>query len=587
VRVVVLKEIPEDEALRCQWNQLVERMERPQIFFTYEWALAVQRAYGESLRPLLFLMYEEADSLCGVAALAVDSCRQEISFLGATTGDYCDFLSSPANRMPFVAAVFDELGRQKDIRKIILTNLPADSPTVTAIRQSARQKHYRYFARTAYQCAQIFLESLRRKSGEKPRLPRKKMLRRFLNAMGREGPVRLDHGRSWNDIAPVLDQFMLAHVARFLAAQRISNMARPERRRFILELAKLLSEPGWIVLTRMISREKAVAWNYGFQFQGTWFWYQPTFDNDLEKYSPGFCLLAKIIEEAVEDPSLSVVDLGLGAEEYKERFANQNRETLHLTLQKSTRAHLRDMLRYRVATLVKAAPKVEVAMRWLQCQTREVKERFQQDGATKTLSSLTKRTGERVWARTEVLLYECSSALLREDDFQLRLLDLSQLASAVIEYVNDEATLNYLLRSAKRLCAEGCEGFALLDRAGRLRHFAWIIDFEKFFLGELNVRVKAPFPDGLVLFDYWTPPALRGCGYCARAIELIADRQKTQGKRTWIYSSAENASAIRAIEKAGFHRSSSLFRQRILWWQRVHGTAPASATSSAEVSVRA
>ena len=73
---------------------------------------------------------------------------------------------------------------------------------------------------------------------------------------------------------------------------------------FLEELAKLLSASGWLVLTRMMSGESSFAWNYGFEFQDTWFWYQPTFDSILEKYSPGFCLLAKLIEEAADNPAL-------------------------------------------------------------------------------------------------------------------------------------------------------------------------------------------------------------------------------------------------------------------------------------------
>ena len=592
MRLALLREIPEDRELRRQWNQLVERMEQPQIFFTYEWALAVQRAYLETLRPLIFLGYDDGDSLCGVAALAFPSSGDELSFLCATTGDYCDFVSLPEHRITFVDAVFSELKRLQHIRKITLTNLPADSSTVPAIRQSAKQKHQRSFARTAYQCAQISLEPLRRKNGEEPTLPRKKMLRRFLNAIAREGPVRLDHGRSWADVEPLLDQFILAHVARFLVAQRISNLARPERRKFLVELAKILSESGWIAVTRMMSREKAIAWNYGFQFHGTWFWYQPTFDNDLEKYSPGYCLLAKMIEEAAEDPSLSIIDLGLGAEEYKERFANQTRETLHFTLQESALGHVREMLRYYFATFIKASPRAEAAIRGLRTQLRRFRDRFRRQGAVQMLVWLAKRLGKQLWGRTEVFFYESSGSGLPEaGDLMLRSLDITQLASALIEHVEDDATLAYLLRSAQRLSskqefAKRCEGFALVDGAGRFLHFAWITDFDGFFLSELSAKVESPVSDSLLLFDCWTPAAVRGHGYYGHAIELIAKRQSSLGKRTWIFSAASNTSSVRGIEKAGFRRRYSLIRQRILWREKVRSNLQVSTSQVTEVSVR-
>ncbi len=99
-------------------------------------------------------------------------------------------------------------------------------------------------------------------------VPRRKMLRTISESMGREAPVRLEHARSWEAAASFLPQFMHAHVARFLVTGRISNVAHPERRVFLEELTKLLSESGWLLLTRMMAGEKAFAWNYGFQFSG-------------------------------------------------------------------------------------------------------------------------------------------------------------------------------------------------------------------------------------------------------------------------------------------------------------------------------
>ena len=54
LRLVVLTEIPEDAELRQQWNALVDRVDRPQVFYTYEWSLAVQRAYSSTLHPLRY-----------------------------------------------------------------------------------------------------------------------------------------------------------------------------------------------------------------------------------------------------------------------------------------------------------------------------------------------------------------------------------------------------------------------------------------------------------------------------------------------------------------------------------------------------
>src|SRR5437870_2500289 len=174
-------------------------MESPEVFYTYEWALAVQRAYSSSMLPLTMLAYER-DSLVGVAALATGITSESAFFLAASTADYCDFVCSPGRRNEFIQVVLAEL----------------------------------------------------RKLG-----------------------------------------------------MRMLTLARPARRHFLSQLARLLSDSGWIVLTRLMIGEQPVAWNYGFQFCGSWFWYQPTFDSRLEEFSLGFCLLSKIVSEACDNPEIS------------------------------------------------------------------------------------------------------------------------------------------------------------------------------------------------------------------------------------------------------------------------------------------
>jgi len=587
VPLVLLKEIPEDQDLRRQWNALVEQVERPQVFYTYEWALAVQRAYGKTLRPLVFLEYGESSSLCGVAALATTPSGDRAYFLCATTGDYCDFLSRDGRKQALVTAVLAEL-RAMGIGEITLTNLPADSDTVPAIKLAAKEHHYWYFARTAYVCAQVLLQPFEHRQENRISVPRAKTVRRCLNALSRLGPIRLEHTRSWDALEPMLPKFTEAHVARFLSMGRISNLARAERRRFIAELAKLMGESGWVVVTRLMAGDTPAAWNYGFQSHGTWFWYQPTINSGLEKHSPGLCLLAEMIREAEKIPALHTLDLGLGAEEYKERFSNQSRETLYVALRSSILRNGRERLRHGAASFVKAFPGAERRVRALYKRFQGLRDRARNQGLARTILELGKRVREAVWSETEIIFYEWqSTTFYNACGLELKLLDINSLAAAAIQHVDDEETLTYLLRSAQRWRGNEAKGFAVVDFTGMVVHFAWVIPFDHFFLSELNATVNAVTPEAVMIFDCWTPKALRGRGHYGRAIELIADKMKVSGKRAWIFSAATNVSSVRGVEKAGFERRYSMVRRRALWWQRIKGQPPVSSDElAAEVSTR-
>ncbi len=371
LRIVLHRQIPDDPRLLRQWNDVALQMERPQVFYTCEWALAVQTAYRASLKPLLFLGYD-GDDLIGVASLATDMAGKKIGFLAATTADYCDFLTSPPGREEFIDAVLDEL-RKTVPADISLANLPADSRTPEALRAAAEKYGFHIYMRPAYLCAQVELGTGEQRQELKASLVGKKKLRRYLRAMEREGPVTFAHLQSLQQIEAALPGFADAHVARFVATGRVSSLATPERRQFLQELARRFSGAGVVTLSLLSIGDRPVAWNYGFRFHGAWFWYQPTFDSRQEENSPGHCLLSRIVIEACDMDEMQVVDLGLGAEGYKERFGNSTRQTLYVTVTRSWLRHRLEMLKYQMAIALKRSPKVESAVRAMQRRVQSLR----------------------------------------------------------------------------------------------------------------------------------------------------------------------------------------------------------------------
>jgi CelD/BcsL family acetyltransferase involved in cellulose biosynthesis len=361
LRIVVHREIPESPELRREWNALVLQMERPEVFYTWEWARAAETAYRAHLNPLLLLAYE-GNALVGVVALAADNAQSQITFLASTTADYCDFLSAPHRRSEFVKAVLAEL-RKNNIRSLMLANLPEDSATAEALRAHAGRHGLHVFSRPAYLCARVELKSGEQRQELKVALAGKKKLRRYLREMERDGPVTFVHLQNREEIRDALPGFMEAHVARFFATGRVSSLATPERRLFVEELVSLFADSRVVTLSLLKIGDRAMGWNFGFQFHGSWFWYQPTFDSAQEANSPGHCLLSRIVIEACDMEGMEVVDLGLGAEGYKERFGNGTRQTLHVTVTKSSFRHLRTIARYRAANALKGSPRVESIVR--------------------------------------------------------------------------------------------------------------------------------------------------------------------------------------------------------------------------------
>jgi CelD/BcsL family acetyltransferase involved in cellulose biosynthesis len=333
-------------------------MEHPEVFFTYDWARAVERAYRSTMKTLLVLAHE-GESLIGVAALATDAAERQTSFLSGNTADYCDFICRRDGRADFVAAVLGELAKLH-LPMLRLANLPADSLTSRILRAAAGQNAYRVFSRPAYQCARVTPGSSEERQKVKQSVLKRKAFRYYLKGLEKKGKVEMDHLTLWDEIQTELPRFIDAHVARFEAGGRKnSNLASAERQEFLTVLAESLSNAGWLLLTRLLVAGQPVAWNYGFRFGDSWFYYQPTFDAGWREFSPGFCLLTRMVEQACDDPKIEILDLGLGEESYKSRFATGYRQTLHATITDSAAVHVREKLRYHAASAVKSSSRLE------------------------------------------------------------------------------------------------------------------------------------------------------------------------------------------------------------------------------------
>lgn len=566
MHICVLREIPDDEFLRQRWNELVRKMEQPEIFYTYEWAVSVQRSYGSILRPLLLLGYDDA-RLIGVAALA-EKPQGHVHFLAESTADYCDFLSSPTMRQSWCGAVFGEL-RKLHLGPLRLANLPADSVTASVVAAIAKKHRYHSFVRPAYRCARIAVGDDEQRASLRRRTTGKQSFLRDLRRLDEKGQAVFSTNVRNDDLSQVVATFCRAHVGRFLGNGRLSNMVKPERRNFLQELASQLAKQGWLSMDRLLVGDRCVAWNYGFQFAGSWFWYQPTFDTAYERFSPGLCLLRKIIETACDNPEIKVVDLGLGAEGYKEKFANAGRQTLHVSLSSSRISHARLVLRHRVVEAIKGRPKLETHVRSALSRVTRLQCHLRGRGLRSSLRVLGARARHYFMGQQEVHFFQwCGDPIETErEGLAIHELDQDLLATAAMEYNADQSTLDYLLRAAQRLQTARQRGFALVTSSGTPLHFSWVTEFENFEVHELREHLRAPSHKAVLIFDSWSPESVRGHNHFATAIAAIARRLLSSGEVPWIFAAAENHASLKGIVKAGFSYQFTMSRRRALGLQ--------------------
>jgi CelD/BcsL family acetyltransferase involved in cellulose biosynthesis len=583
VHVTVLKEIPEDPALGKAWNVLVQRMHEPEVFFTYQWALAVSRAFQSQLSPLLFLMYDSGQ-LAGVAALATDSDNSTTAFfLNASTADYCDIVSAPANRGAVIVALLEEL-QKLGITELILANVSSSSATIQEMASAAKLRRFYLTSRVAYTCGVVRLEDEEQRKSLVKTLASKEREKRGLKKLRSLGSVSVSHLTKPDQVGPGLEAIVSAQISRFLASNRVSPLLTPERRAFLRHLGELLSDSGWLTISQLEIDARPIAWNYGFRFAGSWFWYLPAFQIEYEHLSPGSCLLRLLVEEGARDSSLKWFDLGLGGEAYKERFANHIRQTSYIHLSRSYPKHLAGVGRQMVTGAANRFPEFADKVRDARALGQAAVRRFSDMGVRETVRRVVRKTVKPLASQDESLFFEYPA---REKPEQpgVQLLPLTQerMVEASILHAEDAHTLHYLMRCARRLNKPGPSGFVMHDEAGRSIHFLWIDNYDGFHVSEIDHILESSSENRAVIFDCWTPSADRGRGHYASAIRQAADTLLRENRAPWIFCGAGNTSSVRGIWKAGFAYRFSLVRRRRLGSSVVtrQGTSSAALVSAA------
>lgn len=562
VRVTVLKDIPEDPDLSAAWNTLVLAMENPEVFFTYQWALAASRGFGKYLSTLLFLVYE-SDQLIGVLALAIDPKRPRAAFfLTSSTADYCDVVSAPQNRRTVLLAILEEI-RKLGLCDLVLANIPATSATLSELPGVAGSRRFYVTSRAAYNVGLVQLSGEGQREALVQSLAGKSREKRALKRLAALGSVKVIHLTEPEQIGNSIESIISAQISRFLASNRVSPLVGPDRRAFLQQLSNLLSKSGWLKISQLEIDGRPVAWNYGFRFGGSWFWYLPTFEMEFAHVSPGSCLLRLLVEEGSRDSSLQWLDLGLGEESYKERYANEMRQTRYVRISRRFSTHVVNVARQMMSTAAARFPHLSDKLREARDSYRALADRIRQTGALATAQYSMQQAVHSVSSQDEVLIFEAPRLSLtasHEGTFQLLSLTREHLVEGSILNSADVPTLRYLMRCSHRLKQPGAAGFVLQDEAGRPVHFLWIEKYAGFRLAEIGHNIESSSGDDSMIFDCWTPAADRGRGHYAVAIRQAATRLRQEGRTARIFSGATNIPSVHGILKAGFQYRFSYVR---------------------------
>ena len=186
-------------------------------------------------------------------------------------------------------------------------------------------------------------------------LLKKKSLRRHHNYFCRQGRLEFEDHAAAEDIVVHLDAFFQQHVERWGLTETPSQFLHEAPRAFVREIVRTLAPTGYLRFSVVSLDGRPIAFHLGFECNGRFIWYTPTFDVALARHSPGEVLIKYLLEDA-SARGLLEFDFGPGEEAFKYRFSNYARSISSAHVYRSQLAGRLDAGKFKLRTVIKRSP---------------------------------------------------------------------------------------------------------------------------------------------------------------------------------------------------------------------------------------
>ncbi len=551
----ILPGLPTDPAFSRGWNDLVASTGAPDVFQTYEWHASLERSGLAGHTHLM--LFSEGSTLKGIAYFQRSAPgARTLHLLGRDASDYDDVLSRPHDREAVLAALLDQTRRER-ADALVLSNVPSASPTCALLPRLARSLGWYVTLRSVSVCPRIAWSGPEAGAAIGRAAVGRQSVRRHTHALEKMGSLRLYHHTGDAEILRRLPEFFRAHVARFLATGRRSPLLEDARRKLLEIAASHYAPQLGLVLSELRLGSVSIAWSLGFRYNGTWLWYIPTFDPRYKRFWPGEVLLARLVSDAISDPTLHCIDLGLGDEFYKSRFANETGHTLEFRLDRNRFRTLGSQIAVRLLGLTPSGDAGQTRRAAAARATMRLLRLVRARGLLTLLWGSLRRTLRYV-AMREVVVFASADARAADPmphapgSPRLVALNWGTLAETALQWRCQEESLDYLARAAERLLSQRQLGYVLLADCDVAVHCLWTVQMRGFHVAEVDAVLGSAWRGKTLIIDCWTPANQRGRHWYGQALRLAVQSAGSDPSRVWIFASARNTASLKGILRSGF-----------------------------------
>ena len=331
------------QALRSEWNDLLDRSPSSSAFLTWEWLYAWWESFQAGRTLWLIEIRDDAGRLRGIAPLCIErrglvAPERVVAFLGTerVSSEYLDLIAAPADGDAVARAVWGELvAARGEWDRLEWTDLLPDA-TALLVQEHARRAGLAVSLDPCQDCPYVAIpgdeEGFWLALGPETRASVRRKTRK-LESVG--FAVRIIEDST--DMERVFDRLFDLHARRWAIRARTGNFRDERVRSFHKRLVGSLVPHGRIRVGAIARGEETVAVLYVLHYKDVVSYYQSGFDPALpdpalkaNDYSPGLVLIGQLMRDAARRGAREF-DFLRGWEAYKRRWTETSRRTWTLS----------------------------------------------------------------------------------------------------------------------------------------------------------------------------------------------------------------------------------------------------------------
>jgi hypothetical protein len=339
--VGVLTEPAAFEALRFEWDDLLDDSDQRVFFLRWAWNRLWWRTYGRRAGRL-FLVYcrDQRNRLIGLAPFYVRQRRtagiphvKELVFLGTgihvQTSEYLDIIVRSGYESLAAAEIARFLLNNDEWDRLWLRDIPSSSTVLDEFRRAlGPEAKLSVSNRTYHIDVDADWDGFKQGLGQRTRANIGYNTRRLFKSDRCEFKL-VD---SLDGLNPSLDALVDLHGARWRMKGEAGSFTIPGFEPFVREAARFSAAEDRLRLWTLTINDRVAAAYLGFFDNGIIHGFQSGFDPAFASKSLGMVMLGLCVRWAIEQKSVREFDLMGGDERYKTLWTRDVRENLTLTL---------------------------------------------------------------------------------------------------------------------------------------------------------------------------------------------------------------------------------------------------------------